>query len=282
MPVIGYLSTRSSDAEAPLRTPFLQSLETSGFVVGRNVAVEYRFADGQEARLPVLVAELLRLQVTLLTAFGRPTALAAKAATATVPIVFASGLDPVMDGLVTSLNRPGGNATGVSLLTTAPEAKRLGLRVIGIRRRVRSHRYVDEVFDLRDLHRALRQADFIFVAAPLTPESRNLLDKNMLSSVKAGAGLINVGRAGVVDYDAVRVALKSGALAGAVLDVFEQEPLPSSSPLWRTPNLILMPHCSSDDLALYMPLTLDLVFENARRLMAGRLLKNRVNPRRGY
>ena len=127
MPVIGYLSTRSSDAEAPLRTPFLQSLEASGFVVGRNVAIEYRFAAGQEARLPVLVAELLRLQVTVLTAFGRSTALAAKAATATVPIVFTTGLDPVMDGLVASLNRPGGNATGVSLFTTELGPKRLAL-----------------------------------------------------------------------------------------------------------------------------------------------------------
>jgi phosphoglycerate dehydrogenase-like enzyme len=112
--------------------------------------------------------------------------------------------------------------------------------------------------------------------------SRHLIDKNMLSAVKAGAGLINVGRAGVVDYDALRGALKSGALSGAILDVFEQEPLPASSPLWRTPNLILTPHCSSDDLDRYMPLTLDLVFENLSRLMAGRPLKNRVNPRRGY
>ena len=127
MPVIGYLSTRSSDAEAPLRTPFLQSLEASGFVVGRNVAIEYRFAAGQEARLPVLVAELLRLQVTVLTAFGRSTALAAKAATATVPIVFTTGLDPVMDGLVASLNRPGGNAIGVSVFTTELGPKRLAL-----------------------------------------------------------------------------------------------------------------------------------------------------------
>ena len=127
MPVIGYLSTRSPDAEAPVRTPFLQSLEASGFVVGRNVAIEYRYADGQEARLPALVAELLRLQVTLLTAFGRPTAVAAKAATATVPIVFASGLDPVADRLVASLNRPGGNATGVSLFTTELGPKRLSL-----------------------------------------------------------------------------------------------------------------------------------------------------------
>ena len=127
MPMIGYLSTRSADAEAALRIPFLQSLEASGFVVGRNVAIEYRFADGQEARLPTLVAELLRLPVTLLTAFGRNTALAAKAATATVPIVFASGLDPVADGLVASFNRPGGNATGVSLFTTELGPKRLVL-----------------------------------------------------------------------------------------------------------------------------------------------------------
>ena len=105
----------------------LKSLEASGFAVGRNVAIEYRFADGQEARLPALVADLLRLQVTVLTAFGRPTALAAKAATATVPIVFATGLDPVMDGLVASLNRPGGNATGVSLFTTELGPKRLAL-----------------------------------------------------------------------------------------------------------------------------------------------------------
>jgi phosphoglycerate dehydrogenase-like enzyme len=164
----------------------------------------------------------------------------------------------------------------------ARAAKRLGLRVIGIRRRARSHRYADEVFDLRGLRQALGQADFILVAAPLTPMSRRLIDKKTLSSVKAGAGLINVGRAGVVDYDALRVALKSGALSGAILDVFEQEPLPAASPLWRTPNLILTPHCSSDDHDRYMPLTLDLVFENLRRLMEGRPLKNRVNPRRGY
>ena len=127
MPMIGYLSARSSDAEAPLRVPFLKALETSGFVVGRNLAIEYRFADGHDDRLPMLAAELLRLQVTLLTAFGRQTALTAKAATASVPIVFASGFDPVMDGLVASLNRPGGNATGVSLFTTELGPKRLEL-----------------------------------------------------------------------------------------------------------------------------------------------------------
>jgi phosphoglycerate dehydrogenase-like enzyme len=166
--------------------------------------------------------------------------------------------------------------------TASREARRLGLRVIGVRRRARPHRYADEVVELRHLRQALRQADFIFVAAPLTPASRHLLGKSMLASAKPGAGLINVGRAGVVDYDAVRALLKSGALSGAILDVFEEEPLPPSSPLWTTPNLIVMPHCSSDDSDRYMPLTLDLVFDNLRRLIGGRPLKNRVDPRRGY
>lgn len=127
MPIIGYLSARSFESETPLRMPFLKALETAGFVLGRNIAIEYRFAEGREDRLPLLAAELLRQQVALLTAFGRGTALAAKAATTTVPIVFASGLDPVRDGLVASLNRPGGNATGVSLLTTELGPKRLTL-----------------------------------------------------------------------------------------------------------------------------------------------------------
>jgi putative tryptophan/tyrosine transport system substrate-binding protein len=127
MPVIGYFSGRSPDAEAPLRVPFLKALAESGFMVGRNVAIEYRFAEGQDERLPALAAEFVRRQVTVLVATDRPSAVAAKAATATIPIVFTSGFDPVQIGLVASFNRPGGNATGVSLLTTELGPKRLGL-----------------------------------------------------------------------------------------------------------------------------------------------------------
>jgi putative ABC transport system substrate-binding protein len=127
MPVIGYFSGRSPDAEAPLRLPFLKALADSGFTVGRNVAIEYRFSEGQDERLPALAAELVRRQVTMLVATDRPSASAAKAATATIPIVFSSGLDPVQFGLVASFNRPGGNATGVSLLTAELGPKRLGL-----------------------------------------------------------------------------------------------------------------------------------------------------------
>src|SRR5262249_13858593 len=127
MPVIGYLSGRSPDAEAPIRVPFLKALEGSGFAAGRNVAIEYRFAHGQDERLPELAAELVRRPVTMLVATDRPSAVAAKTATVTIPIVFTSGFDPVRLGLVASFNRPGGNATGVRVFSTELGPKRLGL-----------------------------------------------------------------------------------------------------------------------------------------------------------
>jgi ABC-type uncharacterized transport system substrate-binding protein len=127
IPLIGYFSGRSADAETPLRVPFLKALEESGFAPERNIAIEYRFAEGQDERLPMLAAELVARQVTMLVATDRPSALAARAATRTIPIVFTSGFDPVQLGLVASFNRPGGNATGVSLLTTELGPKRLGL-----------------------------------------------------------------------------------------------------------------------------------------------------------
>ena len=127
MPVIGYLSGRSPDAEGPLRTPLLAALVEAGFVVGRNVAIEYRYAEGFDERLPMLASDLVRRSVTLLVATANSSALAAKAATATIPILFGVGLDPVQTGLVASLNRPGGNATGVSVFTSELGPKRLGL-----------------------------------------------------------------------------------------------------------------------------------------------------------
>jgi putative tryptophan/tyrosine transport system substrate-binding protein len=125
--VIGYFSGRSPDAEAPIRAPFLKALETSGFAVGHNVVIEYRFAHGQDELLPGLAAELVRRPVNMLVATDRPSALAAKAATATIPIVFTIGPDPVQLGLVARFNRPGGNATGVNVFTTELGPKRLGL-----------------------------------------------------------------------------------------------------------------------------------------------------------
>jgi phosphoglycerate dehydrogenase-like enzyme len=122
----------------------------------------------------------------------------------------------------------------------------------------------------------------VLVATPLTPDTHLLIDARALAAMKTGAGLINVGRAGVVDYAELANALKSGKLSGAILDVFDPEPLPASSPLWQVPNLIITPHCSSDDLDHYLPLTLDLAFANVARLRDGKRLKNAVDPATGY
>src|SRR6476620_4971733 len=127
-PAIGFLSSRSAGDSAHLVAAFHRGLNESGLVAGQNVEVAFRWADGHYDRLPAFAAELVDRPVAVLVAVGgEPSALAAKAATATIPIVFTTGCDPVKSGLVDSLNRPGGNATGVSLLTTIPESKRLGL-----------------------------------------------------------------------------------------------------------------------------------------------------------
>src|SRR5947208_2118715 len=128
MAVIGFLSSGSPAESSHLVAAFRAGLQAGGYGEGQTVAIEYRWAEGQYDRLPALAADLVRHGVAVLaTTGGEPSALAAKAATSTIPIVFTVGGDPVKIGLVASLNRPGGNATGVSLLTTAPEAKRLGL-----------------------------------------------------------------------------------------------------------------------------------------------------------
>jgi putative tryptophan/tyrosine transport system substrate-binding protein len=124
MPVIGFLRSTSLAVSTPMVTGFRQGLATAGFTEGHNVAIEYRYADNQPERLPGLVAELIRLPVAVIVA-NNIAALAAKAATTTVPIVFATGSDPTVDGLVTSLNRPGGNLTGVSFVSGLLGAKRL-------------------------------------------------------------------------------------------------------------------------------------------------------------
>jgi putative ABC transport system substrate-binding protein len=128
MPVIGYLSGRSPDDTAHLLAAFRKGLGEQGFVEGRNVTIEYRWALGQYDRLPAMAAELVRRPVTVLASTGgEPAAQAAKAATSAIPIVFAIGGDPIQQGFVTSFNRPDGNATGITLLTNTMEPKRLGL-----------------------------------------------------------------------------------------------------------------------------------------------------------
>src|SRR6516164_4813360 len=128
MPVIGVLGDQSAEVESKnVTVPFLQGLKETGYVVGQNVAVEYRYAENQLDRLPTLAADLVRRRVAAIVASGMPPALAAKEATTTIPIVFATGGDPVALGLVQSLSRPGGNVTGRASLIAELAPKQLQL-----------------------------------------------------------------------------------------------------------------------------------------------------------
>jgi putative tryptophan/tyrosine transport system substrate-binding protein len=195
MPVIGFLRSTSLAVSTPMVTGFRQGLTAAGFTEGQNVAIEYRYADNQLERLPGLVAELIRLPVAVIVA-NTIAALAAKAATTTVPIVFATGSDPVVDGLVASLNRPGGNVTGVSFLAGLLGPKRLEM----LRQLVPTAATIailvgtdtlEARIERRDVELAAQALGQRLIVAPVTSEGE--LDGAFTSVVERGAKALLVG-----------------------------------------------------------------------------------------
>jgi putative ABC transport system substrate-binding protein len=164
MPVIGFLRSTSLANAAHLVTAFRQGLKETGYVEGQNVAIEYRSAEDHHDQLPILARDLIRRQIVLIVA-NHNAALAAKATTTTVPIIFATGGDPIRDGLVTSLNRPGGNVTGVSFLNSLVGSKRLELlheavpkaAIIAVLANLHSNDAEAEVRDVQVAARAIGQ-----------------------------------------------------------------------------------------------------------------------------
>lgn len=175
MPVIGFLSGRSPYESSVAVAAFRQGLDETGYFESKNVVIEYRWAEGRYDRLPALAAELVSRQVTVIAAVGGPSSgLAAKGATATIPIVFISGADPVQEGLVASLNKPGGNATGVAPLLPAMEGKRFGLlhevvpnaALIGVLLNPAAASYLDrETSDVQEAARVVGQQLLILRAS---------------------------------------------------------------------------------------------------------------------
>jgi ABC-type uncharacterized transport system substrate-binding protein len=161
MPVIGFLSVRSPGESASVEAAFRKGLSEVGYVEGQNVHIAFRWAEGRYDRLSSLAADLVSRQVTVIAALSSPAAFAAKAATSTIPVIFNVGVDPVRAGLVPSLNRPGGNVTGVTFFAAALEPKRLGLLrelipQAGLVAVLRNPNYPEAEVQLKDVQEATR------------------------------------------------------------------------------------------------------------------------------
>ncbi len=168
----------------------------------------------------------------------------------------------------------------------AARAKPFGMRVIGVKRAVRDEDeawgYADELYPTAELNAALREADYVAVTLPGTPQTRHLLDEEAFAAVKWGAYFVNVGRGAAVDEAALVGALEDGRLSGAALDVFEVEPLPEESPLWRLENVIISAHTTDVVPDLINGAQTDLFCENLRRYLAGEDLINVLDKRLMY
>ncbi|HZN52330.1 MAG TPA: D-2-hydroxyacid dehydrogenase [Methylomirabilota bacterium] len=161
----------------------------------------------------------------------------------------------------------------------ARAARGLGMRVLGVSRRGRPVREATRMYSVAAMTRALREADFVVLLLPLTPETRGIIGADALAAMKSTAWLINIARGAVVDEGALMAALEQRRIAGAVLDVFDREPLPPSHPLWKMDNVVVTPHISGPSTADALTPVFN---DNLARYLAGRPLRHVVDRHRGY
>ena len=172
--------------------------------------------------------------------------------------------------------------TGSLGSSMAKHVKSLGANVIGVNKRGKKVEGCNEVITIENIDDVLPNADFLYLAVPETPDTKNLINKEKLDMLKPTCGVVNVGRQSVMDYEVLADKLNNNELAGAILDVFTHEPLDKSSRLWHTPNLILTPHVSSDDNGDYVRLTLNIFIKNLKLFIENKELINQIDKKLGY
>ena len=158
----------------------------------------------------------------------------------------------------------------------------LGASIIGVNKKGRMVEGCSKVITIDKIDSVLPDADFLYLAVPDTPETKNLISRDRLNLLKPTCGIVNIGRQSVMDYDALREKLIKNEIAGAILDVFTPEPIEKNSKLWDTSNLIITPHVSSDDHGNYVKLTLDIFIKNLKLFIENKELNNQVNKKLGY
>jgi phosphoglycerate dehydrogenase-like enzyme len=164
----------------------------------------------------------------------------------------------------------------------AKQAKKHKMTVIGVNTSGKKVPGFDRVVKAKDMAKVFPKADFLVVTLPITKGTENLIDRSLINRLPTHCGIVNIGRARVMDYAAMVARLEAGTLAGAVCDVFDPEPLPANSPLWDVPNLIVSPHAGVDDGSVYVDRGLDIFADNLKRYLSGRKLRNVIDYDAGY
>ena len=158
----------------------------------------------------------------------------------------------------------------------------LGANIIGVNKRGKMAEGCSKVISIDKIDTVLPDADFLYLAVPETPETKNLISKERLNILKPTCGIVNIGRQSVIDYDVLCKKLSNNEIAGAILDVFTHEPIEKKSNLWDTPNLVITPHVSSDDHGNYVNLILDIFIKNLKLFIENKELPNKVDKKLGY